>query len=319
MISKYVEDNRSPRCYASPPRYAPPVLEPTNHAAFDPKRDLTDQENNVDTQVLQHPDFDAPQTSPAHLQRDQLRSYMGVETGSPVHGITPTLSEGPPLLLPSPKPEPRTGLGCYEAGAEIEPIEVTSRRALRRRETPIVQLATYRMGTNAPPVMFAPGLAPRRLDGLNINGGNVTSGNMGAATARQSVGIRKPRRTKTRNQTPSKFCHICLRRGERIRVIACTNVGRGTCRKVVCEKCFRDYKWEWKSAVLDPAWTCCHCRGVCPDRAQCFIYRRTNDRRHQALMLKKEEAERRELPADIVRMTNDGFGTSAHGDAEAMA
>jgi hypothetical protein len=60
---------------------------------------------------------------------------------------------------------------------------------------------------------------------------------------------------------PSRFCHICLRRAGRVTLLACGNTVEGSCRKVVCEKCFETFGWDWRAA-LEPnsMWTCTHCR-----------------------------------------------------------
>lgn len=60
---------------------------------------------------------------------------------------------------------------------------------------------------------------------------------------------------------PSRFCHICLRRAERVSLISCANLQTGACRKVVCEKCFDDFGWDWENAIRsDVSWACTHCR-----------------------------------------------------------
>ena len=82
--------------------------------------------------------------------------------------------------------------------------------------------------------------------------------------------------------TPSRFCHICSRTAKKVELLACANLASGACRKVVCEKCFSEYNWDWKSAEKNrSSWQCTHCRRVCPRRAQCAIYRRTNERRRE--------------------------------------
>lgn len=49
-----------------------------------------------------------------------------------------------------------------------------------------------------------------------------------------------------------------------------------------CEKCFNEYGWDWKAASKrSREWVCTHCRNICPPRAQCAIYRRTNERRRE--------------------------------------
>lgn len=62
---------------------------------------------------------------------------------------------------------------------------------------------------------------------------------------------------------PSRFCHICLRRHERVSLLACSNSRLGTCRKVVCEKCFENFNWDWTYATNPLVnWTCTHCRNM---------------------------------------------------------
>ena len=123
--------------------------------------------------------------------------------------------------------------------------------------------------------------------------------------------------TKSRSQ-PSRFCHICSRTSSKVDQIACGNFATGACRKVVCQKCFEEYvyfiylfindvtfifnliitdlsicfflssyffirqNWDWEAAYNNKRnWICPHCRQVCPSRAQCAIYRRTNERRRE--------------------------------------
>lgn len=60
---------------------------------------------------------------------------------------------------------------------------------------------------------------------------------------------------------PSRFCHICLRRAGRVALLACSNAKEGTCRKVICEKCFNCFGWSWDEASNPESnWTCTHCR-----------------------------------------------------------
>lgn len=62
---------------------------------------------------------------------------------------------------------------------------------------------------------------------------------------------------------PSRFCHICLRRAERVALMACSRLRSGLCRKVVCEKCFEEFGYDWEAAALPRSgWTCTHCRQV---------------------------------------------------------
>lgn len=165
-------------------------------------------------------------------------------------------------------------------GAAFPPLSVPSGKALSR----------YTFDMNATSVVFGPPLSV-----LSGSGSGALSRAMVASSSASRTltdGIRKGKVAGAGGgnmRGPSKFCHICLRRGERIEQLACTGV---RCRKVTCEKCFIDFGWDYTYAKAISDWTCCHCRGVCPERAQCFIYRRTNDRRHQQLVAKKQKGKR---------------------------
>lgn len=82
------------------------------------------------------------------------------------------------------------------------------------------------------------------------------------------------------NPTPSSHCHVCARTSKSVRFAVCSRSTQGLCRKVVCNKCFSKFGWDWDVAVGDRNWECVHCRGVCPaGRSQCFIYSRVNRQR----------------------------------------
>lgn len=62
---------------------------------------------------------------------------------------------------------------------------------------------------------------------------------------------------------PSRFCHICLRKAERVTVVACGNIFSGQCRKVVCRRCFKEQGWDWDTAITKGSgWVCPHCRNM---------------------------------------------------------
>mmetsp|Transcript_5155 Transcript_5155/g.12601 ORF Transcript_5155/g.12601 Transcript_5155/m.12601 type:complete len:251 (-) Transcript_5155:143-895(-) len=117
----------------------------------------------------------------------------------------------------------------------------------------------------------------------------ATTGPRSIAKTRKTSRVTKP-------LVPSRFCHICWRSSTTVRMVVCTNIHIRRCRKVECEKCFenRHAADEFLHASLpESSWQCSHCRGVCPERAQCAVYKRTNLRRR---MQQKEEA-RKQLAA----------------------
>lgn len=80
---------------------------------------------------------------------------------------------------------------------------------------------------------------------------------------------------------PSRFCHVCSRTPKNVRLVVCCKIKEGICRKVICEKCFEEYKWgDFQHALNTHSsdWVCPHCSGNCPERAQCRTYQRINDR-----------------------------------------
>lgn len=79
---------------------------------------------------------------------------------------------------------------------------------------------------------------------------------------------------------PSRFCHVCSRTPKNVQLTVCSNIRRGICRKVVCEKCFIRYGYGDfnKAKSGENEFLCPHCCNVCPGRAQCGTYQRINDR-----------------------------------------
>lgn len=104
------------------------------------------------------------------------------------------------------------------------------------------------------------------------------------------VPVRRSEKRKPRTYSqavPSQHCHICSRRpteGSPHQV--CGNLQKGRCRKTICTKCFHQFRWDLTAAREAPpgTWECPHCRGQCPQRAQCVIYNRTSDRRRLKLI-----------------------------------
>eukprot|EP00183_Erythrolobus_madagascarensis_P001422 CAMPEP_0185851038 /NCGR_PEP_ID=MMETSP1354-20130828/5208_1 /TAXON_ID=708628 /ORGANISM="Erythrolobus madagascarensis, Strain CCMP3276" /LENGTH=324 /DNA_ID=CAMNT_0028551811 /DNA_START=62 /DNA_END=1036 /DNA_ORIENTATION=+ len=93
---------------------------------------------------------------------------------------------------------------------------------------------------------------------------------------------------------PSRFCHICARKGRSIRFATCANLALGTCRKVMCERCCDVILTEpvivtngqeqqilsgYPAAIANGSWQCTHCEKSCPSHARCHLYSRTNSKR----------------------------------------
>ncbi len=108
--------------------------------------------------------------------------------------------------------------------------------------------------------------------------------------------IAKPNTNITKSKISSRFCHVCGRKTDRIRVAPCGRVKDGLCRKVVCEKCCKKMGIAGETPLgLEPDrnWKCPHCSGTCIPSAQCGTYRRTNFKRHQALIRRRREKHRK--------------------------
>lgn len=68
---------------------------------------------------------------------------------------------------------------------------------------------------------------------------------------------------KEKLKKPSRFCHICLRRAERVAAAACARLATAHCRKVICRRCFEEQGWDWSSATKrNSGWTCSHCQNM---------------------------------------------------------
>jgi len=91
------------------------------------------------------------------------------------------------------------------------------------------------------------------------------------------------------NARASNHCHICQRSSKAVPSVACANIRRGTCRKIICELCFEAFNIDRAppvASVEESTWLCTHCTLTCPRRAQCWTYRRTNSRRRERRQLR---------------------------------
>lgn len=86
------------------------------------------------------------------------------------------------------------------------------------------------------------------------------------------------------NAKSSNYCHVCCRARGRGDHMICSNVSHGTCRKVICSKCFSNFGWDWHTARSDPeSWVCPHCENKCPPRAQCKVYSKSHRERNDSM------------------------------------
>lgn len=100
------------------------------------------------------------------------------------------------------------------------------------------------------------------------------------------------KRKRYRSATPSTHCHICCRPSRSVQVAICSNIRDGTCRKVICNLCVREYNiGDWENVTAPgTTWKCTHCVDACStvSRAQCFVYTKTNLKRKLAGVSKRQ-------------------------------
>eukprot|EP00172_Hildenbrandia_rubra_P004185 Plantae.Rhodophyta-Hildenbrandia_rubra.ctg7991.p1 GENE.Plantae.Rhodophyta-Hildenbrandia_rubra.ctg7991~~Plantae.Rhodophyta-Hildenbrandia_rubra.ctg7991.p1 ORF type:complete len:340 (+),score=38.69 Plantae.Rhodophyta-Hildenbrandia_rubra.ctg7991:312-1331(+) len=78
---------------------------------------------------------------------------------------------------------------------------------------------------------------------------------------------------------PSVHCHICCRSAAKQPLLPCVKNREWRCRKSVCQRCFLAIGGRDWNGAMSYGWICCHCRNVCPPNAQCFVYKKTNQKR----------------------------------------
>ncbi|KAA8497925.1 hypothetical protein FVE85_5510 [Porphyridium purpureum] len=85
---------------------------------------------------------------------------------------------------------------------------------------------------------------------------------------------------KIASELPSNFCHACWRSNRCIAMLVCSNIKKRSCRKSVCVRCFTRFNWKMPTTDAErDVWQCCHCLNECPPKAQCEVYKRTNEKR----------------------------------------
>jgi len=125
----------------------------------------------------------------------------------------------------------------------------------------------------------------------------MTTSAEAAVTANRATGVTLADKGIVASESVSKYCHICARKGECIKLVHCTvflpRLGRDRrkCRKSFCKRCLDSWATAEKvasappspgkarptghaAAESDPAWKCLHCRGLCPSNSRCLKVRK---------------------------------------------
>uniref|UniRef100_A0A7S1XF76 Zinc-finger domain-containing protein n=1 Tax=Compsopogon caeruleus TaxID=31354 RepID=A0A7S1XF76_9RHOD len=127
----------------------------------------------------------------------------------------------------------------------------------------------------------------------DVSGG--ISGSIGVSSSHRNstpsgAAQRKQKMKRYKSLEPSRHCHVCSRPDDSVEVMVCSRLFQGICRKVVCEKCFERYEWDFEGSRANNDWLCTHCRGECPDKACCKKYEKTNLARHWKAKLRRTNA-----------------------------
>lgn len=124
-------------------------------------------------------------------------------------------------------------------------------------------------------------------------GSPASGSSMDVGSAPKPLRVRAPAKTKSNtnmkqpykkyyaNPQPSAYCHVCARTSKAVQFAICARIKEGLCRKVICNKCFGKFGWDWDAAQKNPDWVCVHCRGDCPEGSQCFVYTKVNKAREK--------------------------------------
>uniref|UniRef100_A0A7S1TND7 Zinc-finger domain-containing protein n=1 Tax=Erythrolobus australicus TaxID=1077150 RepID=A0A7S1TND7_9RHOD len=93
--------------------------------------------------------------------------------------------------------------------------------------------------------------------------------------------------TDAARKPPSRYCHLCWASHRHQKLVICSNwYVDGKCRKVECERCIQR-EIEQSGGPLDANRPCRHCRGVCPEKAQCASYKKYNQARGEQRAVKR--------------------------------
>lgn len=212
-----------------------------------------------------------------------------------IHSSTPPLS-----LASSPGSRSDTQRTVFKL-PRLESISKTFSNS-----APTAQISKGIMSSKGTPRTCPPMRLPNVVDLLPLSQPNqcqgqppLVSGIAGIDKNVDLIAIRKrkraPRVKHYGDAQPSMHCHICCRSAKNVKVNACARVQKGTCRKVICERCLSEYP-HLATISKEEGWVCSHCQGLCPVRGQCYTYGRSNLRRRENSMkrqLVKEPLEKR--------------------------
>lgn len=132
---------------------------------------------------------------------------------------------------------------------------------------------------------------------------------------------KKRRAAKFDRPVPSRFCHVCSRTPKSVRLAVCSKIKYGTCRKVICEKCFQLYGYgdfDAAKKTNETDWLCPHCKGKCPPRAQCRTYQRINDRLRISRLKQERPRGRSSKSSRHSHVQKDSFDGSDEEEVDAQ-
>lgn len=204
----------------------------------------------------------------------------GLPDAGSTYGSSCSDEDGMAWLMDS--PEDRSGSGSSDGGVSEVVSEVDVEEGMRwiHQAGKPLKMAWVRMGDGKMGLQAVFDLTPESVGSLKRKVEVKNEDEMDQEGSPDSDSPSSPKAHKIRryvNPTASRFCHICARSGDGVPIFTCKNVEHAVCRKVICQRCIQKYGWE---TPADPtAFVCCHCKGECPEKAQCITYRKTNQRR----------------------------------------
>jgi len=168
-----------------------------------------------------------------------------------------------------------------------EPLRIPTHIFLGMPNGPVNPVGIREMGpqeTRRDGTPNTPNIVPERPNPNSFDTSDVTAQALSKPTAQPppipSIPNLPPMFPHPTIKPSSRYCHVCVRPGKRFGFVKCAkNVLDGSCRKIVCSKCFEDNGRNFHSASAHPRWVCWHCNNICPPRASCTTYNRTNKRR----------------------------------------